>query len=163
MSKEYNRRTDFRYARPLGTSRRLALHAKKPSPGTRIAELDHSGSVAYVSDPSFGWLTQLRSGRFVVEQVTGQVRSIAEKDVREILEVIEAHPKNAQGVDELADELRSWRRGDAPEGEFLFSAARAAEMLGLPLRTYEGIEQGRGFRYPQLLRLALLAFKGSPG
>lgn len=47
----------------------------------------------------------------------------------------------------LADALKKWR-GTAP-------AHAAAKALGLPVRTVEGIEQGRGFRYPQLLLHAL--------
>jgi hypothetical protein len=37
------------------------------------------------------------------------------------------------------------------------SASAAAELLGLPVRTLEGIEQGRPFRYEKMLRLALKA------
>lgn len=59
---------------------------------------------------------------------------------------------------ELAAMLRRWRRGGADKGRKLFTAARGAEMLGIPLRTYESIEQGRGFAYPRLLVLALQAF-----
>ena len=41
-------------------------------------------------------------------------------------------------------------------------ASRAAQMLGIPKRTYEGIEQGRGFAYPMLLMLAIQAFHSTP-
>jgi transcriptional regulator with XRE-family HTH domain len=51
----------------------------------------------------------------------------------------------------LAETVKAWR---AAHG---LSAAAAAEMLGLPLRTLEGIEQGRPFRYEKMLRLALKA------
>lgn len=63
---------------------------------------------------------------------------------------------------ELAALLRRWRRGGADEGRYLFTAARAAEMLGIPLRTYQNIEQGRGFAYPRLIVLALMAFGDAP-
>lgn len=56
----------------------------------------------------------------------------------------------------LAERLKTWRRGGQIEGDYLFDAPHAAQLLGIGVRTYEGIEQGRGFRYPQLLRLALL-------
>lgn len=59
---------------------------------------------------------------------------------------------------ELAALLKRWRRGGAEDGPYIFPASRAAEMLGLPKRTYENIEQGRGFPYPRLLVLALQAF-----
>lgn len=49
----------------------------------------------------------------------------------------------------LADTVRAWR------SERGISAAAAAELLGLPRRTLEGIEQGRPFRYEKMLRLAL--------
>ena len=49
----------------------------------------------------------------------------------------------------LAAAMKAWR---AERG---ISAAVAAELLGLPKRTLEGIEQGRPFRYEKLLRLAL--------
>lgn len=51
---------------------------------------------------------------------------------------------------QLAQTVKRWR-GELP-------ATRAAQLLGIPVRTFEGIEQGRGFRYPQLLILALQAF-----
>ena len=39
--------------------------------------------------------------------------------------------------------VKEWR-GKVP-------ARAAAELLGIPLRTFEGIEQDRGFRYPRML------------
>lgn len=59
---------------------------------------------------------------------------------------------------ELAAIVKRWRGVtlDRPHG--IFPASRAAQMLGIPKRTMEGIEQGRGFRYPQLLILAIRAF-----
>lgn len=48
---------------------------------------------------------------------------------------------------------RDWRTSAG------LTAARAAEVLGIPKRTLENIEQGRGFPYPQLLALALQAFR----
>lgn len=49
----------------------------------------------------------------------------------------------------IAQALREWR---ANRG---LSAAAAAEVLGMPVRTLEGIEQGRPFRYEKILRLAI--------
>jgi DNA-binding XRE family transcriptional regulator len=51
----------------------------------------------------------------------------------------------------LAAAVKAWR------SERGLSAAAAAEALGLPRRTLEGIEQGRDFRYEKMLRLALKA------
>lgn len=50
---------------------------------------------------------------------------------------------------DLAKLVKAWR-GDVP-------AVRAADALGLSARTLEGIEQGRGFRYPRLLVIAMRA------
>ena len=54
---------------------------------------------------------------------------------------------------EIAKLCRDWR--DLAQ----IPASRAAQLLGISRRTYEGIEQGRGFAYPQLLILALMTFK----
>lgn len=54
-------------------------------------------------------------------------------------------------AEQLATAIREWR-GDV-------SLAKAAPFLGLPRRTLEGIEQGRGFRYPDLLLIAMKASK----
>lgn len=50
---------------------------------------------------------------------------------------------------EIAALVRQWRDRAG------ISCARAAEILGMSRRTYEGIEQGRGFAYPTLLIVAL--------
>lgn len=44
---------------------------------------------------------------------------------------------------DLAEKVKAWR-GKVP-------ARVAAELLGIPKRTLDGIEQGRGFPYPRLL------------
>lgn len=51
--------------------------------------------------------------------------------------------------EKLAQDVKAWR---AKEG---FTAEAAAKVLGIPKRTFEGIEQGRGFPYPVLLRVAM--------
>jgi DNA-binding XRE family transcriptional regulator len=51
--------------------------------------------------------------------------------------------------EKLAQEVKAWR---AKRG---FTAEAAAQVLGIPKRTLEGMEQGRGFPYPVLLRIAL--------
>lgn len=69
------------------------------------------------------------------------------------LDATQSAETSADDDAEMARMVREWRdRADIP-------ASRAAQMLGLPQRTLEGIEQGRGFRYPRLLALALLAFE----
>jgi DNA-binding XRE family transcriptional regulator len=50
----------------------------------------------------------------------------------------------------LAELLKDWRRrGNLTQSE-------AAIALGLPLKTYQAIEQGRSFKYEQLVRLAVV-------
>jgi hypothetical protein len=51
----------------------------------------------------------------------------------------------------LSAEVRTWR-GDATVRE-------AAAVLDIPFRTLEGVEAGRGFNYPKLLRLAMKTWK----
>lgn len=51
----------------------------------------------------------------------------------------------------LADTVKAWRSARG------LSAVAASDLLGLPVRTLEGIEQGRPFRYEKMLRLALKA------
>jgi hypothetical protein len=57
--------------------------------------------------------------------------------------------------EQLAQAARKWRGN--------VSAAKAAAQLGIPTRTWEGIEQGRGFRYPQLLLTLFKAVKANYG
>lgn len=52
----------------------------------------------------------------------------------------------------LAAEFKAWRAGTP--------LADVARWLGMSKRTLEGIEQGRGFAYPALLRLAMNAMDG---
>ncbi|MGX8012747.1 helix-turn-helix domain-containing protein [Mesorhizobium sp. ORM8.1] len=51
--------------------------------------------------------------------------------------------------EKLARDVKAWR---VKQG---LTAESAAETLGIPKRTFEGIEQGRGFPYPLLLRIAM--------
>jgi hypothetical protein len=56
-------------------------------------------------------------------------------------------PANENDPGQLAAAIKAWR-GRVP-------ARVAADLLGVPLRTFHGIEQGRGFPYPRLLRIAM--------
>lgn len=51
--------------------------------------------------------------------------------------------------DALAPVLKDWR------ARHKITQADAAELLGIPLRTLDGIEQGRVFRYREMLLLAV--------
>jgi transcriptional regulator with XRE-family HTH domain len=50
---------------------------------------------------------------------------------------------------ELAAQAKAWR------GQLHLTQAQAAERLGIPYRTWQHMEQGRGFTYPKLLRIAM--------
>jgi hypothetical protein len=52
---------------------------------------------------------------------------------------------------DLAAQVKAWR-GKLP-------ARKAAPLIGVPWRTLEHIEAGKGFRYPQLLRIAMQAVR----
>lgn len=52
----------------------------------------------------------------------------------------------------LGAELRDWRQANGLNTE------AAGEALGIPARTVEYIEAGRGFRYPLMLRLTMKAW-----
>jgi hypothetical protein len=63
---------------------------------------------------------------------------------------MESMTMTEQTID-LAAQVKAWR-GKVP-------AWRAADALGIPVRTLNGIEQGRRFRYQQLLLAAIKAIK----
>ena len=52
--------------------------------------------------------------------------------------------------DVLASMAKAWRRNTG------LSQAKAARRFGIPLRTWQHMEQGRGFRYPWLMHAALI-------
>lgn len=52
---------------------------------------------------------------------------------------------------DLARQVKAWR-GKVP-------VRQAAEILGVPRRTLENVEQGRPFPYPRLLTIALQTIK----
>lgn len=64
-------------------------------------------------------------------------------------------PRTKELTDPLALALRAWRDKHG------LSVPQAVEILGVPQSTLEKIEQGTGFRYPQLLMLALKNCKKS--
>lgn len=147
--------------RPLGSSywsKSWMLDTITLPPGyTFIAEVTHSGDQ--------GHLVRTASGNFAVRLVYGAFKSVDQRKVAAALaeQRIDldnpAPPQTEQAVaDELAGLLKEWRNGIQPP----ISLDLAEQMLDIPRRTLEGIEQGRGFRYPKLLVLALLAFKGQP-
>lgn len=156
---------DFIDIQPLGTSLRLeAVRVSTLSPmpaGAKvIAEVDGHGKGA-----DSGWVLQLPSGIYVLRTQQGFVRTLNQRKVLSALRRMLRIAGTDDDVDgsapapterdnaELAMLFRDWRaKADMP-------ASRAAQLLGMSKRTYEGIEQGRGFRYPTLLILALRAIE----
>lgn len=55
---------------------------------------------------------------------------------------------------DLAAQAKAWR------GARGLTQVDAAERLGIPVRTWQHLEQGRGFPYPKLLQIA---FATTPG
>lgn len=58
---------------------------------------------------------------------------------------------------ELSETVKEWRRGQG------ITANEAADRLGVPPRTWNGIEQGRPFRYERMLRLAIERLEAGDG
>jgi len=55
----------------------------------------------------------------------------------------------------LADFIKDWRKNAG------ITQATAAQALQMALPTYQGIEQGRPFKYEHLLRLAVQQLEGT--
>lgn len=53
--------------------------------------------------------------------------------------------------DELAQTVKAWRKRNG------LGVVEAGEILGLSWRTIQGIEQGRGFGHPKIIKLAMKA------
>ena len=83
----------------------------------------------------------------------GAMQIVDQRRARAALDRMALEAPNSDEVKaDLAAALKDWRaKADMTQ-------ARAAEVLGMSKRSYEGIEAGRGFVYPQLLLLALRAF-----
>lgn len=158
---------------PLGTSRRLALHVNSPSPGKRVAEVDNSGNSETSDD--YGWLTELRSGNLIIEHVAGGTRSVDQRKAKAALERLErlADQRDLNAIvaqikaDENSQEAKDRKAAEVAElcrkfSEEVGGDRIAAELLGLPKRTFDNIKQGRGFAYPLMLALAVQAFRSTP-
>jgi len=155
----------------------LSIYAEGAGSGLLLGLPKTLEPVAYMYDytpyASYALLVRIRNTGRLVQWVNGATRSVDQRKAATALEWMES--RIADGYDwhtrqdtrsyrsaaSLAQLARRWRRGGKDVGEYMFSSARAAELLGMPARTYEGIEQGRGFRYPQLIYLAISSFDRS--
>lgn len=63
--------------------------------------------------------------------------------------MMRGRPRSATITDPLGLALRAWR------DRYGLSIPQSGAVLGVPTSTLEKIEQGHGFRYPQLLAMAL--------
>lgn len=102
--------------------------------------------LAIMDAPRTGWLARSGAGALVcwtgnaVASVDPRKAAAALADL-DSTETVEIDPA------ELARAVKNWRGS--------MSGKAAASALGLSYRTLEGVEQGRGFRYPRLLILAI--------
>lgn len=76
-----------------------------------------------------------------------------EADTEDSIALQKSPEYKQQQAAELAAMCRKWREKAG------LPVSRAAQLIGMSKRTYEGIEQGRGFNYPILLTLALKAYE----
>ena len=99
-------------------------------------------------------LCRVKETGILVAWRSGVVSNLDQRKAAAALSWLEDNPAMTEDAKaEIATALKAWRtKADMTQ-------ARAAEVLGIPKRSYEGIEAGRGFVYPQLLMLALLAFE----
>lgn len=124
----------------------------------------------YESNPliSYGLLVRVQTTGRLGVWGGGALRNIDDRKAAAALEAMqkqtdEGHdwqtapktPGFSADAEKLAETLKLWRTGCQ------LPVWQAAEILGLPLKTYEFIEAGRGFRYPRLLFLAIAAFDKS--
>ncbi len=145
---------------PLDTDEHLAKArsgSAAPPPATWRAVADVPGK-----GEEGGWLVEGEGG-LAIWSISGALVPVDQRKAGSALAALrraEAAPVRDEEAErvELADLCKRWRRGGKDDGPYLFDAGRAAAMLGMSRRTYEGIEQGRGFRYPRLLVLAIEAF-----
>jgi DNA-binding XRE family transcriptional regulator len=87
-----------------------------------------------------------------------RVKAINAKPISEVTEAergvlkayIKAHRDELKDGRHLALCVAGWRQ------KLGLTQAQAAARLDLPLRTLEGIEQGRGFRYPSMLMATMM-------
>jgi hypothetical protein len=120
------------------------------------------GQVEHPSDGERGLLMHNSSTGSYAMYARGALRTLDNRKIRAALKEAGADPNDPPELDlastetdkaELANLLKDWRvKTDT-------SVQLAETVLGIPARTIEGIEQGRGFRYPRLIVLALQALE----
>lgn len=127
-------------------------HKTLTYPGSRLEPLayivDHAGS-----ERPIGILARIKNNGNLVNWFQGVTRSIDPRKAEAALADLATNDENTADIGaELAQICKNWRQ------KAELTQSRAAIMLDLPLKTYEHIEMGRGFRYPRLLTLAIMAF-----
>ncbi|MEW6124976.1 MAG: hypothetical protein AB1698_20405 [Pseudomonadota bacterium] len=107
------------------------------------------------------WLIQHNSGRYAILSPRGPTLSVDQRRVKMALAkegLLGEAPAAPIEAADLAQQLKTWRRGGVADGPYLLTVAEASRVLGIPRRTLENIEQGRGFPYALLLSQALAQF-----
>ena len=105
--------------------------------------------LATLEAPHPGWLARVNATGRLVCWTGSAIVSVNERKAELALSDLLAADDEPDDItpEALADAVRNWR-GSTP-------LRHAARKIGVPARTLEAIEQGRGFRYPRLLMIAL--------
>jgi hypothetical protein len=109
--------------------------------------------LAVMDAPREGWLARSQAGVLVCYTGHGVASVDARKAQAAYEKMMAAQVMRPDDPAELAADLKRWR------GDMSIHAAAAA--LGVSARTLEGVEQGRGFAHPRLLRIAMAVVKVS--
>ena len=106
--------------------------------------------LAIMDAPRNGWLARTAAGALVC-WTGNSIASVDPRKASAAMAELAGSGDDGSDVDpdELARVVKAWRG--------TMTTKKAAAQIGISPRTLEGIEQGRGFRYPRLLQLALKA------
>ena len=104
-----------------------------------VGQVERAGDV--------GFLIRFANSNYAMLTKRGSIQTLPQNKVEAALKGLDSNDSA-----ELAELVKSWRSKAG------INTATASDLLGLPVRTIEGIEQGRGFKYSKLLVLAIEAF-----
>lgn len=148
------------YLQPLA-AHLYKLGTKPPKGWMALADL-HDGSYAVV--PSGVLMRNLTTGQYAM--FDGAVHTLDKRKVETALSTVELDevgrvinaglPPRSPKREQLASALKAWRKAAQ------LNRAAASDVLGIPARTIERIEQQGTFPYPILLTIALQAFGALP-
>jgi hypothetical protein len=147
--------TDEMVLRPLGRSLFTRLGFAEPPGWAALAEVYEDSHKALPDG-----VLVCRGGRYALcaggairgLDISVVLRALAEVETDDDGRVIDS-PFTVDERRQLAALVRRWLDGAD------LSVFAGARLLGLSSRTLEGVVQGRGFRYPLMLALAIRAFE----